>query len=144
VSLPSDDLQLPTGGEIQDGSGTARVETKGFVTEVNDNTGDTRLEAFGGGSVRLTALSGKAVRIRDGQGGFNAVQYASEASAPGTLELVNANLGMDAREIQWDAVGQGAGLRWPDQGGGSDPLLFVDSSGEVKVRNDDGNITQLT
>jgi hypothetical protein len=100
VSLPSDDLQLPTGGEIQDGAGTPRVGLRSIDTQVLDEAGRVGFEMSNGFANALRAYSDQPFRVRDREGSFKAIEYQTAASAPGDLELTNADLITAGRSIR--------------------------------------------
>jgi hypothetical protein len=88
------DLRLNTGQAIEDGSGTSRLRALSDSTIIDDDAGSFQFLASStdGPQIKAPTATNYGFRLRDAQGSFTAVQYTTSASAPGTLELTNANL----------------------------------------------------
>jgi len=86
----SSDLQLQTGQSLVDGSGTARVELLSDRTRLVDNNDVDIMNAIGGFETNINVTAGRPLTVLDKDGGFDALQYSSSSSPPGTLTLDNA------------------------------------------------------
>lgn len=111
LSQVNQDLRLPTGNSIEDGSGTARFGMTSGRTTMRYTNGDLAFNANDTHGIRLHARSDN-LRIRDDVGSFDAVSYFASSSAPGTLELTNADLNMNSnaiKNIDWTNSDDGSG-----------------------------------
>jgi hypothetical protein len=133
LSGASNDVRIATGQAIQDESGTNRVSAEANSTSLRGQNGDLALVLTEGSRFGFNPTSSETVDIFDASGGFTALQYTTSSSAPGTLELGNAELDLTSNQLLFD-----------DEGGGTQPAIFTDSNGEIIARNDDGTTTQLT
>jgi len=88
------DVRVGTGQSIEDGGGGNRLElgTGNDGTNIYNNANNLVLALVDGFQHQIRALSDTPVTIRDQEGGFNAVQYLTSASSPGTLQLGGALL----------------------------------------------------
>lgn len=99
LSGGGNDLRLATGQAIEDGGGTARFSLNVANTVIRDESGEPAFVADKSNKTELSGYSGQPVTIEDREGGFTAIQYDTSASAPGTLELTNANLDAGGNDI---------------------------------------------
>lgn len=144
VPVGSTDLRLDTGQSIEDGSGSIRVLASSIGTRLFTESGvfgfDVR-DAENGGRIFKEA-DGNV--IRDGEGGFSAVNYNTDPTA-GTLSLPNAVLdapnGIDSSSGPVEVL-SGNNLRLAtgrsiEDGGGTRRFdLFQDAT---RIANDAGN-----
>jgi len=93
IGETGDDIRLPTGQAIEDGGGNRRFRLGTSETEIINESGD------GSPSISLSSSTGtieasvtSSWTIRDANGAFDGVQYITASSAPGTLQLSNADL----------------------------------------------------
>jgi len=100
VSVNPADLRLATGQAIEDGSGTTRLGFTTSQTFINDADSDTLFTANKFQGFRIRPNNDKPMLIEDQEGNFDAVTYETSASAPGTLELTNAQLVMNKNTIK--------------------------------------------
>ena len=104
LSISPANLRLDTGQDIEDGDGSRRFRLSSFGTVMftPDN-----LVAFQGSTdnIEANAHANKDFRIFDREGTFQALRYTTSASAPGTLELTNADLDMDGQDLVGDIGG---------------------------------------
>lgn len=91
-----DDLRLATGQSIEDGSGQDRFDMLGVRTGVFDSDGKVAILLAGGTGNVYRSYPDTPYRIRDQEGSFSAVEYATSASPPGTFELIGAVLDFGA------------------------------------------------
>ncbi|QGA80262.1 twin-arginine translocation signal domain-containing protein [Candidatus Nanohalobium constans] len=91
-------LRLATGQSIEDGSGTARLDLHNYGTDINSEEGSTGIR-FAEGEDTFFRVFGSKLEVDDNNGGFIALQYTTSSSAPGTLELKNANLDAGGNDI---------------------------------------------
>ena len=98
VEIPNGNLRLDTGQSIEDGSGTSRIRLLGTETQFlqSGGTNESYLRLRENSYARFYLTEGTPFQLRDENGGFTALEYQTSSSAPGTLELTNANL--DASE----------------------------------------------
>jgi hypothetical protein len=142
-SRASANLRLATGQAIEDGSGTARVALNSNGTSLSDSNGVVKVSLFDDNALQLNAYSGDQVKIRDREGDYDAVTYFTSSTAPGTLELTNANL-------KFGDAGFVNATVWPVGDGSNDttePRIWVDKSPdprEIDAQDGAGNITTLT
>jgi len=100
-------------------------------------------------SESLTVLTGDGNVSNVSALGDNQVEkYAVNANKTviegGNLDL-NSNNIQNAGSIDLTTgTGSSNGILFADQGGGTQPAIFINSSGEVVARDDDGNTTTLT
>lgn len=92
LELGSGDLRIPTGNAIEDGSGTQRLVIANGSTDITDQDGNRFFGAhvtnFTGNPAAVSeARSGEEITFIDRQGSFDALNYSTSASAPGTLTL---------------------------------------------------------
>jgi hypothetical protein len=66
---------------------------------LNWDDGVTAIRADSSNSLDLVARTNFPVIIVDNEGGFDAVQYTTSSSAPGTLELTNADIDANGNDI---------------------------------------------
>jgi hypothetical protein len=99
LSGAAQDLRLATNQGIEDGNGTKRFITDSLATRIFDEDGRETITLQGGNNYQLAARSSSPIVFRDVEGNFDAVQYTTSASAPGTLELTNANLDANNNDI---------------------------------------------
>ena len=85
-------LRIATDQAVEDGSGNNRLYLGSAATFLNNQDGTAAIKAEAGNYIRIYADDTQPWIIRDTQGSFNAVQYTTSSSAPGTLELKNAKL----------------------------------------------------
>jgi hypothetical protein len=87
------DLRLATGQAIEDGGGTKRIDFISSSTDLYDSDGKKGF-TLGSGIYNsyFRTVTGENVILFDDESNTNAVKYNTSASAPGTLELTNANL----------------------------------------------------
>jgi len=91
VEIPNGNIQIDTGQSIEDGDGNRRI---GFFDGISS------LYAEGNSDNIFSARENEESQIRtneglildDRHGGFTALEYQTSSSAPGTLELSNADL----------------------------------------------------
>jgi hypothetical protein len=138
-------LRLSTGQSIEDGSGTKRLNIiSDGVTDINDGNGNPAVRASKAGT-ELKARNGRPVEIQDDEGDFDAVRYNTSATAPGTLELTNANITTAGHGTHYTTqAGTAGGYRFDAQTDGSDAILFNNPSGEILGQDEAGNQTTLT
>jgi hypothetical protein len=123
--------------------GTRRMEMD-LTTGDLDITGKLQvdgnsIEEVGGttdassGAIRLANNSWMTSRNNADDGDVNMwkVNTSDEVETSGAVKMNSGN-------------GASNGIKFNDQGGGTEPAVFVDSNGEVIAQDDDGNITQLT
>jgi len=156
VEIPNGNLRLATGQSIEDGSGTDRLGIKSGFTEINYESGNNAIGMDDGVGFFLRPRANTPLTIDDKNGDFIAIEYTTSSSAPGTLELSNATIDMSNNSINnvagIDLFGntnvtfgdQQGKLVWPDQGGGTDPKLYVDPDGELIFEDDEGNLEVIT
>jgi hypothetical protein len=99
VFVGSTNLRLATGQAIEDGSGTTRVQITNSDTELRSEAGDSDNKISVGDSIGTFVNTTSGFTIRDQSGAFNAVQYTTASSAPGTLELTNTKLDVGGNTI---------------------------------------------
>lgn len=89
-------LRISTGQAIEDGGGTTRLTFDSDQTRLWSETGQTggtpRMYLKDGSYTRIYATSTSPFQIFDDNGTFKAVEYQTAGSAPGILELANADL----------------------------------------------------
>lgn len=90
--LGSNDLRLATGQGIEDGSGSPRFDINSVNTIIQNDEANQIIKGRGGKDTLYYALNDEPIKLFDREGGFDAVTYNTSASAPGTLELTNADL----------------------------------------------------
>ena len=106
VNVKKSDLRLDTGQAIEDGSGNNRFSIDDDRTVVRDDAAVPAFYATRNDAYVIRPGSGDEVfKIEDAKGSFDAVTYTPTSSAPGTLELTNAELQMLDNRIRWDAGG---------------------------------------
>jgi len=101
VEVKNSHLRLDSGRNIEDDSGNKRIEIQSNSTWILDETGQIGSNSIGlrdGNDLRLQ--SDEQITFRDENGGFNAVKYLPSSSAPGTLELTNADLDAGSNKIK--------------------------------------------
>jgi len=104
VTVGAADLRLDAGQSIEDESGNPRVQIHSSDTFIRDSTGSFRFLARDEEGPEIRVESGDTRFIRDVEGGFNAVRYDTSASAPGTLELTNADLDASGQSVTAGSV----------------------------------------
>jgi len=148
-------LRLATGQSIEDGGGDARLRIRSNDTILANEDGGTACWVRNNNWIRVTPDSATPFVIRDTEGGFDAIQYTTSSSAPGTLELRDAVLelsrygfnngiiavqradnGTYSQDIQFetDATNDGGFIRGSNQ----------NDTTEVEAVDGDGNTTILT
>jgi len=158
-------LRLATGQSIEDESGTERITIRSNDTQINDENGQLSFQADATTSNTIYSRNGNPVRVFDSNGGFPAVKYLSSSSAPGTLELTNADINLSKNRIVTSSTLDAAGIITEDSAnevfelsvGGNgysswDILIGretksninVNINGEVAATDNDGNATTLT
>ncbi len=85
-------LRIPTGKSIQDGGGGDRLNILSNGTFLYDESGQTKFGTQDGSYTRIYADSSQPFYIRDQEGGFDAVEYSTSSSKPGTFKLSNSVL----------------------------------------------------
>jgi hypothetical protein len=142
------DLQLDRGQRLQDAQGNDRLDFGVSNTVLRNDAAKPVVSMDSGSRVGVTIRAGERFDIFDAQGGFLPLQLNSSSTPPSTLSLSNAELDMAGNGITDSTQGfidvSNTGVQFPDQGGGTQPAVFVDNAGEVVARDDDGNTTQLT
>lgn len=103
VEIDSADLRLATGKSIEDGSGTERISINRTDTVIYNESGDISFFARDASHNEVRAYSDAVWRVNDREGKFIGYKYLTSGSAPGTLELTNANL--DAKQNDITNVG---------------------------------------
>jgi len=132
-------LSVATGQSIQDGGGTDRLGFDSRGTRIRDASDRVVFEGGTFDAVQINAGSNQPFKLRDREGSFPALEYTTDSSAPGTLELTNASLDMGSNII--DTSNR---IRFPDKGGGFRPNIANNGQGEMTADDDDGNRTILT
>jgi hypothetical protein len=133
LELSNANLRLPTGQFIEDEVGTSRIEFRSNDTLLRPPSGGDQFFIRDG---QIQANADNLFRIRDTDGDFNAVEYKSSSSRPGTLDLTNAKVD----------IGQNQFIRnFPDSGDNDYSVLWQTpnafSAGERvgRVDNADSN-----
>jgi hypothetical protein len=101
----SADLRLATGQAIEDGSGTERITLNSSYTEIKGDAGTVLISAGTGTSgdgIFLRPTQSRPLKVFDQQGDFDAVQYTTSATDPGTLQLPKADLDVQNNSITTD------------------------------------------
>jgi hypothetical protein len=123
-------IDVATGSAIRDGSGNSRLFVLSGATRIDDDAGNPAYEGKAGSYNQVFARSGQPFRVRDANGNFDAVSYTTSSSAPGTLELTNADLSMpDDLNVRF--------------GTNDDFSIFYDSSDDDLVIRDTSNGVDL-
>lgn len=140
------DIRVGTGQSLEDGGGTNRLAFNSGYTSLKTEAGNDALNA-NETAIDLVADSSTPVRIYDGEGGFHAVQYTTSASAPGTLELTNADIDLSGNQIRNTRLvrasdstqldiqsGIGADIQVRDRAN-SQPIAWFKEGGGVEIPN---------
>ena len=96
----SDGLSISTGKGISDSLGQERLGIYSTGTFIRNPDGEATFETYNTSGTIITGYDSKPITIEDGQGGFDVVKYQTSSSAPGTLELTNANLDANGNDIE--------------------------------------------
>lgn len=146
--IANNSVQVAKGKAIEDGDGTERFSIRAGGTEIKDENGDRFIRARSASDVTLFARSGQPIKFSDLEGGFEAAQYITSASSPGTLELTNADL-KTANTVE---IAEGGLLRVRETpepnspGGAQGPNAFVfvdDADGNLKAKFDNGTTVTI-
>lgn len=137
VRVPNGNLRLATGQAIEDGSGTNRFALSSSVTSLTDENGNPRFEASQNFAAKIKARNGSPFVVTDVEGGFDALQYTTAASAPGALEATNA-------EIRQGAASASNSWRMRFLNGNANNIDVYNGGGELVADDPAGNSTTLT
>ena len=96
-------ITLDTGQAIEDGDGVERLQINNVRTDLLTASGGLAFAARdtnNGGWIYKTGSNGnKSKLLQDSTGGFDAISYINSSSAPGTLELTDANLDASGNDV---------------------------------------------
>lgn len=145
MSNSAADLRLATGQAIEDGSGTKRFELNSNVTQMLKENGGRAFRGEDGNFQTIFTQSNTNFRIRDESGGFDAVEYTTSSSRPGTLELTNARLKTVTTAIQVKTNASGYDeLTVNGENAGSGQTSIFSKNGEISVKDENGNETTIS
>jgi hypothetical protein len=141
-------IRIQSGENIYDETGQARLSILGIDTLLYGGDGHTILDYNDDTHLRLSATNGAPFEIYDSEGGFDAVQYLTASSAPGTLNLINADLKKnDATFTSTGSASSPTGhvtdnaLIIEHTGNGNDGVVFGDGTNNtVEIETVNGNI----